>query len=84
MLKHVSTIKRARQNERKRASNRINRSKMKSAIKNVRQAADKETAAQEFQKTAAILDRMAVKGIIHKNKASNLKSKLHGYVQSLK
>ena len=83
MPQHKSAVKRIRQDEKKRLRNRMHRSKMRTAIKNVRNAADKETALNEYKKTVSILDSMAVKGIIHKNKAANLKSKLHKHIQLL-
>ena len=83
MPQHKSAIKRVRQSERRRQRNRVQRSKMRTAIKNVRNAADKESALTEYNKTVSILDRMAVRGVIHKNKAANLKSRLHKHIQSL-
>jgi small subunit ribosomal protein S20 len=79
-IKHKSVEKRVRQNERKRQKNVIHRSKLKTAIKKVRTAENKEAALPELKKTSALLDRLAAKRIIHKNKAANLKSKLSGFV----
>ncbi len=76
MPQHRSPIKTMRQIETRRLRNRHNRSKMKSAIKCVRQAENKETAEKNLTSTVSLLDKMAAKGIIHKNKAANLKSKL--------
>jgi small subunit ribosomal protein S20 len=76
MPQHKSAEKRIRQDEKKRQRNRIKRSKMKTAIKKVKEAPDKETAEKELVKTVSLLDRLAVKGIIHPNKAANIKSKL--------
>ncbi|MBN1783254.1 30S ribosomal protein S20 [bacterium] len=76
MPQHKSAEKRVRQNERRRVRNVQKRSMLKTAIKKVQAAPDKETAQTELIKTNSVLDRMAVKGIIHKNKAANLKSKL--------
>ena len=56
---------------------------MKTAIKKVRTAKDKKTATVALQDAISVLDRMTVKGIIHKNKASNLKSKLTKHVSAL-
>lgn len=76
MPQHKSAKKRVRQSETKRLRNVQKRSHMKTAIKKVRSAADKETAQKELLYAVSTLDRMAGKGIIHKNKAANLKSKL--------
>ncbi len=78
--KHKSVEKRVRQNERKRQKNVTQKSKLKTAIKKVRSSQTKESALPELQKTAALLDRLAAKKIIHKNKAANLKSKLTRFV----
>jgi small subunit ribosomal protein S20 len=83
MPRHKSTVKRVRQNERRRLRNRAKRSMMKTAIKKVRTAGDKETAASALKDTISILDSMAVKGIIHKNKAANLKSRLTKKVSAM-
>jgi len=81
MPQHKSAEKRIRQNNKRRIQNTQKRSKMKTAIKKVKNAPDKETAAVEYKKTVSILDRMAIKGIIHRNKAANLKSKLNKFVR---
>jgi small subunit ribosomal protein S20 len=79
--KKKSVVKRVRQNERKRTQNVLQRSRLKTAVKKVRTAENQETAKQELVKTSALLDRLAAKKIIHKNKASNLKSKLAAAVR---
>lgn len=76
MPQHQSAEKRDRQNERRRLRNQQDRSRMKTAIKKVRTQENREEAAVQLQKTISILDRMAGKGIIHRNKAANLKSRL--------
>jgi small subunit ribosomal protein S20 len=83
MPQHESAKKRVRQNERKRERNQRKRSMMKTAIKKVRTAPDKETAEKELRTTSSILDRMARQNIIHKNKAANIKSKLSKSVQAM-
>ena len=83
MPQHKSAIKRVRQSEKRRQRNKHKRSLMKTAIKNVKKAPDKKSAMVELKKTVSILDRMAVKGIVHKNKAANLKSKLNKYVSAM-
>jgi len=83
MPQHQSAEKRARQNERRRLRNQQDRSRMKTAIKKVRNQENKEEAAVQLQKTISILDRMAGKGIIHKNKAANLKSRLTRFVSRM-
>lgn len=75
MATHKSAEKRARQAERRRLRNVAQRSRLKTAIKKLK-AAPKETAISKLPETISLIDRLAVKGIIHKNKAANLKSKL--------
>lgn len=83
MPQHKSAEKRIRQSERRRLRNQINRSRMRTAIKKITNAPNKETASAELSNTVSILDRMAGKGIIHKNKAANLKSRLTRHVSSM-
>lgn len=56
---------------------------MKTAVKRVRTATDKEKALVELKKTTKLLDQMAAKGIIHKNKAANNKSVLTKLVNKM-
>jgi len=83
MPQHKSAEKRVRQSERRRIRNKVRRSILKTAITKVKTAPDKDTAAAELKHTASVIDRMSQKGIIHKNKAANLKSKLSKRVNSL-
>lgn len=76
MAQHKSAEKRARSSERKAARNRQWLSRMKTSIKRVRTAADKEKAAEALRSTTKLLDQLAAKGVIHKNKAANSKSRL--------
>jgi len=56
---------------------------MKSSVKKVRSITDKEVIQDELKKTYSLLDKLASKKIIHKNKAANQKSKLSKYANSL-
>jgi len=82
MPQHRSAEKRVRQNERRRIRNKQKRSKLKTAIKKVKTAPDKKTAEIELNNAISTLDKMALKGIIHKNKAANIKSKLNKSVNA--
>jgi small subunit ribosomal protein S20 len=84
MANHPSAEKRARVSRRRAARNATVTSKMKSAIKRVRTAADKAKAAADLNKTVKLLDQLAAKGVIHKNKAANQKSKLTRLVNAMK
>jgi small subunit ribosomal protein S20 len=76
MAHHKSALKRIRQNEKKRVHNKYYAKTMRNALKSLRNTSDKEEAIKLFPKVVAMIDKLAKKNIIHKNKASNLKSKL--------
>ena len=76
MAHHKSALKRIRQNEKKRVHNKYYAKTMRNALKALRNTSDKEEATKLFPKVVAMIDKLAKKNIIHKNKASNLKSKL--------
>jgi small subunit ribosomal protein S20 len=82
MPQHQSAKKRVRQIERRRVRNADRRSMIRTAVKKVRSAEDKDIALSALKQTVSILDRMAVKGIIPTNRAANIKSKLTKFVQS--
>ncbi len=83
MANHISAIKRIRQNEKKRLHNRYYARTMRNAVKTFRSITDKKEAADQFPKIAALIDSVAKRSIIHKNKAANLKSKLAKQVNAL-
>ena len=76
MAYHKSALKRIRQNEVKRLNNRYYAKTMRNALKVLRNTTDKEEATKMYPDVAAMIDKLAKRNIIHKNKASNLKSKL--------
>lgn len=83
MANHKSSIKRIRQTETRRTSNRYYAKTARNAIKALRTTKDKEEAGTMLPKLTSLLDKLAKKNIIHKNKASNLKSSLTKHVNSL-
>ena len=83
MANHKSALKRIRQNRTRRENNRYFAKTARNAIKVLRNVTDKEEAAKMFPGVVAKIDKLAKKNIIHKNKASNLKSKLSAHVSSL-
>ena len=84
MANHKSSIKRIRTNATKRLRNRYQAKTTRNAIKKLRTSTDKAEAATLLTKVTSMLDRLAKKNIIHKNKASNNKSKLTKFVKALK
>lgn len=83
MANHKSAEKRIRQNEARRLHNRYYAKTTRNAIKKLRTTKDKNEAMLLLPKVVSMLDKLAKKHIIHKNKASNLKSKLTKHVQAL-
>ncbi|MBW8358496.1 MAG: 30S ribosomal protein S20 [Weeksellaceae bacterium] len=83
MANHKSALKRIRQNVAKRLRNKYYHKTARTALKVLRSEEDKTAAAEQLPKVIALLDKLAKKNIIHKNKAANLKSKLTKHVNKL-
>ncbi len=86
MANIASSRKRARQAVVRNLSNSSQRSSLRTAIKAVRkavEAGDKAVAAETFQRSQAIIDRIADKRLIHKNAASRYKSRLSAAVKAM-
>ncbi|TLU61461.1 30S ribosomal protein S20 [Thalassotalea litorea] len=86
MANSKSAKKRAIQAEKRRQHNASRRSMMRTYMKKVIaaiEAGNKEVATQEFAAVAPILDRLAGKGLIHKNKAARAKSRLNTAIKAL-
>ncbi|HED10844.1 MAG TPA: 30S ribosomal protein S20 [Caldithrix abyssi] len=83
MAHHKSAIKRIRTSLKQRAYNRVNRSRMREAIKAVLNSENKEQATENLKTAYRLLDQMVKKNIIHKNKAANQKSRLARFVNSM-
>ena len=79
MANTSSARKRVRQNERHRENNMALKSRMRTSVKKVIKAIDEKNANEAtelFKKAQPLIDSLARKGIIHKNKAANQKRKL--------
>lgn len=83
MANHKSAIKRVRQTENRRVDNKYHARTTRNAIKKLRSTTDKTEAEQLLPKVSAMLDKLAKRNTIHKNKASNIKSGLAQHVNSL-
>ncbi|HAZ80659.1 MAG TPA: 30S ribosomal protein S20 [Porticoccaceae bacterium] len=86
MANSVQAKKRARQNEKRRQHNASLRSMVRTYLKKVDAAiatGDKATAQEAYNVSVPVIDRMADKGIIHKNKAARHKSRLNAQVKAL-
>ena len=86
MANSAQARKRARQADKHYQLNKSQRSDMRTAVKKVIYAiqdGNKETAASAYKVASPLLDRMANKGIIHKNKAARQKSRLNAQIKAL-
>ena len=83
MAHHLSAKKRIRQTETKRLKNKYFARSTRSAVKKLRDTTDKAEATKQYSEVVSMLDKLAKNNVIHKNKASNLKSKLANHVSSL-
>ena len=83
MAHHLSAKKRIRQTETKRLKNKYHARTTRNAVKTLRGTTDKEAATEQYTEVVSMLDKLAKTNVIHKNKASNLKSKLAKHVNSL-
>lgn len=83
MATHQAAIKAHRQSVKNREHNRQFRSRLRGALKSVRAAVDGNdlaAAKTALKETVSLIDRMASKGVIHKNSAARYKSRLHARV----
>ena len=83
MANHKSALKRIRSNEAKRLRNKYQHKTTRNAIRIFRELTDKKEAEKALPGIFAMLDKLAKRNIIHKNKAANLKSGLKVSVNAL-
>jgi small subunit ribosomal protein S20 len=76
MPNHKSAEERVRRNERDNDKNRHYKKLMRDSVKAVLAAKGKKEAQELLKKTTSLLDKMVVKGILHKNSCANKKSVL--------
>ena len=76
MANHSSSIKRIRETQTRRLQNRYYAKTMRNAVRKLRATTEKTEASELLVKVTSMLDKLAKKNVIHKNKAANLKSKL--------
>ncbi|KEQ30111.1 30S ribosomal protein S20 [Pedobacter antarcticus] len=84
MANHKSSLKRIRANATKRLRNRYQAKTTRTFIKRLRASVDRQSGQELLPKVISMLDRLAKKNVIHKNKAANNKSKLTKFVNRLK
>ena len=83
MANNASAEKANRQSERRRLHNRYYARTTRNAIRAIHTTTDKQAAQAEAPKVYAMIDKLAKIGLIHKNKASNLKSGIAVYINKL-
>lgn len=83
MANHKSSVKRIRQEKKRTLHNRYYAKTMRNAVRKLRAITDKEEALKLCPSVQKMLDKLAKTNIIHKNKASNLKSKLACHISKL-
>ncbi|MBO7408680.1 MAG: 30S ribosomal protein S20 [Paludibacteraceae bacterium] len=83
MANHKSSLKRIRQTAARKEHNHYYAKTARNAVRDLRATNDKAAAAAALPKVSSLLDKLAKRNIIHRNKAANLKSKLAVYVNKL-
>lgn len=86
MANSAQARKRARQSEKQRQHNASQRSEFRTAVKKIIkavEAGDKSAAQVVYQQSVSVIDRIADKNIVHKNKASRHKSRLSAAIKAL-
>ncbi|MAN35646.1 MAG: 30S ribosomal protein S20 [Candidatus Marinimicrobia bacterium] len=78
-----SELKRVRQSRKANLINKSYKSKISTAVKNVLNENKKDLAEKKLNEAVKLIDKVASKGIIHKNKAANKKSNLYKHLNSL-
>lgn len=84
MANHSATKKDVRQASKRRERNKYYGKTTRNAIRELREIKGKKEAAESLPLTIAMIDKLAKRGVIHKNKAANLKSGLVKKINSLK
>jgi len=83
MANHQSAFKRIRKTQKRKLHNRYYAKTTRNAVRKLRATTDKAVAFELLPKVSSMLDKLAKRNVIHKNKASNLKSKLTLHVNKL-
>lgn len=86
MANHKSALKKIRQDQMRYERNKGYKTRLRNVVKNVEAAVtegDKEHAEQALKEAVPIIDRVASKGVIHKNTAARKKSRLAKYVNTM-
>lgn len=79
MANHFSALKRSRQTEKRTQVNRANKTRLRTALRGLREAiaaGNRQAAETNFRATVSLIDKAIQKGVIHKNTAARYKSRL--------
>ena len=83
MANHKATRKDVRQAAKRRERNRYYGKTTRNAIRSLLATSEKEAATQKLPKVVSMIDKLAKRNVIHKNKANNLKSKLTKKIKAI-
>ncbi|MGR3812370.1 30S ribosomal protein S20 [Jiulongibacter sp. NS-SX5] len=83
MANHKSALKRIRSSETKRLRNKYQHKSTRTAVRKLRGMSDQKEAGEYLKTVSSMLDKLARKNVIHKNKAANIKSALAKHVNAL-
>lgn len=83
MANHKATKKDVRQATKRRERNRYYGKTARNSVRDLRAVSEKAAAGEQLPEVISMIDKLAKRGVIHKNKASNLKSKLTRRVNTL-
>ena len=86
MANHFSALKRARQTVKRTVTNRMNTSRLRGTMREMRESlakGDKATAEKAYRATVSALDKAIQKGVLHKNTAARYKSRLSARLRAL-
>ena len=83
MPQHKSAEKQMRISEKAKLRNRAGRSQLRTVVRAVVESKDKQSAQQAYKTAVSFIDKSVGTGLIHKNNASNKKSRLSAHIQKL-
>ncbi|WP_341837969.1 30S ribosomal protein S20 [Chitinophaga pollutisoli] len=83
MANHKATKKDVRQSRKRNERNRYYGKTTRNAIRDLKKLTDKAAASENLPEVISMIDKLAKRNVIHKNKAANLKSKLASKVNAL-
>ena len=87
MANHFSALKRARQTVKRTATNRMNTTRLRGTLREMRESlakGDKAAAEKVYRETVSALDKAIQKGVLHNNTADRYKSRLNTRLKALK